>query len=249
VWVPTGEPQFRATMVYADVEGTANSSIHRVNDLDLWVKAPDGKQYHGNYGLGGATNPSLAGNYSVAGGSRDARDTVENVFVQKPLSGVWVVRVTATEVNQDTHTETAATDADFALVVSGIGAGRDRSGMTMDLTSAATGDLKVALKNLPAFAQGWTFFSFATKRPLGHGHAAGLELDSVSLASVVQPLAAGNVFHFSSNKANVYPNTPYTFPFGVALALKGLTVDAMAAVVDSNGQLVAVSNVDRVTVQ
>jgi len=248
VWVPAGEAQFRATMVYADVEGTANSSVHRVNDLDLWVKAADGKEYHGNYGLGGATNPSLAGNYSVAGGSRDARDTVENVFVQKPVSGIWTVRVTATEVNKDTHTETAAVDADFALVVSGLGAGRDRSGMTLDLASANAFDLRVTLKNLPAFAEGWTFFSFDTKRPVGHGHVVGVEVDGITLASVAQPLAAGNVFHFSSNKANVYPNTPYVFPAGVAFALTGLTIDAFAAVADSNGKLVAVSNVSRVKV-
>ena len=33
--------------------GTANSTVHRVNDLDLLVTDPSGQVYHGNYGLGG----------------------------------------------------------------------------------------------------------------------------------------------------------------------------------------------------
>jgi hypothetical protein len=250
VWVAAGTPALRATMIYADVEGTANSSIHRVNDLDLKVTDPGGKVYWGNYGLGGSSNVQLAGNYSTAGGKPDARDTVENVFVNKPVTGAWNVQVIATGVNKDTHTETAAVDADFALVVSGIGAGRDRSGMTLDLTSARTGDLQVTLKNVPGtFAQGWTFFSFDTRRSLGFGHSMGLELDSISLISLNDPLRAGNVFHFSNNKALVYPNRPFVFPAGLAIALRGLTLDAVVAVVDNGNRLVGVSNVARVKIQ
>ena len=47
-----------------------------------------------------------------------ASDTVENVLVQAPAAGTWTVEVIATAVNVDGHVETAATDADYALVVS-----------------------------------------------------------------------------------------------------------------------------------
>ncbi|MBM7856668.1 hypothetical protein [Lentzea nigeriaca] len=43
---------------------------------------------------------------------------MENVFVRAPAAGTWTVEVVATEVNVDGHVETAATDADYALVVS-----------------------------------------------------------------------------------------------------------------------------------
>ena len=79
--------------------------------------------YWGNYGLD-ADNCSDAGSNPS---NRDTINTVENVFVC-PLapateveSGDWVVRVSADEINEDGHTETPEPDADFALVVTGVG--------------------------------------------------------------------------------------------------------------------------------
>ena len=43
------------------------------------------------------------------------------VFVQNPDPGLWLVEVIASEVNEDSHIETPEVDADFALVVSGVG--------------------------------------------------------------------------------------------------------------------------------
>lgn len=111
--VPAGQPVLRVTMVYADPPGTTSSTQHRINDLDLRVVSPTGTVYWGNNGL-------LEGNFSVPGGSPNTKDTVENVFVQNPSSGMWTVEVIAREINQDQHTETQQMDADFALVVSGI---------------------------------------------------------------------------------------------------------------------------------
>ncbi|MFG0282858.1 MAG: S8 family serine peptidase [Phycisphaerales bacterium JB039] len=113
--VPAGEPQFRATMVYNDPSGTTSSTIHRINDLSLRVTSPTGAIYWGNSGLD-------RGHWTTAGGVENNRDTVENVFVQNPAAGIWTVEVIATEVNQDSHRETATRDADFALVVTGVDA-------------------------------------------------------------------------------------------------------------------------------
>ena len=90
-----------------------NSSLARVNDLNLKVTAPDGTIYWGNNGL-------RVGNYSVADGTADSIDTVENVILENAQIGEWTVEVIAQEVNQDGHTETAEDDVDYALVVSGI---------------------------------------------------------------------------------------------------------------------------------
>jgi len=111
-FVEEGVPQLRVTMVYADTMGVPSASEHRINDLTLRVVSPGGVTYWGNNGL-------LSGNWSTSGGSPNTIDTVENVFIQNPQSGVWSVTVFADEVNEDTHPETPELDADFALVVSG----------------------------------------------------------------------------------------------------------------------------------
>ncbi|MHC5113325.1 MAG: S8 family serine peptidase [Planctomycetota bacterium] len=111
--VEAGEPALRATMVYADPGGTTSSSQHRINNLSLRVTSPGGTQYWGNEGLQNF-------NWSLPGGSENLVDTVENVFVQSPEAGQWMIEVIASEIVQDSHVETPQFDADYALVVSGV---------------------------------------------------------------------------------------------------------------------------------
>jgi serine protease AprX len=106
-----GQTPLRATLAYTDPAGSPTAAKATVNDLTLKVTAPDGTVYWGNNGL-------LAGNFSTAGGSANTVDTVENVLLQTAAAGTWTIEVIATAVNVDGHTETAATDADYALVVS-----------------------------------------------------------------------------------------------------------------------------------
>lgn len=109
--VRAGAPDFKATLVYADKEAAVPATIHRVNNLDLKVTAPDGTVYWGNNGL-------KAGMTSTPGGEHNVLDTVENVIVANPRAGTWKVEVIADEINADTHLETPGVDADYALVVS-----------------------------------------------------------------------------------------------------------------------------------
>jgi serine protease AprX len=109
--VPAGAPDFRATLVYADKEAAVPATIHRVNNLDLRVTAPDGTVYWGNNGL-------KASMFSTPGGTHNVLDTVENVLLKAPQAGTWKVEVIADEINADTHLETREADADYALVVS-----------------------------------------------------------------------------------------------------------------------------------
>jgi len=242
-FVPNGEAQFRATLDYADPAGLPNSTVNRINNLDLQVKAPDGTTYWGNNGL-------LDGNYSTPGGSANPLDTVENVFVKDPASGLWTVTVHATEINQDSHVETPGVDADFALVVSGISGGRDRSGTTLDITSKAAGDLAVTVANLPAgYTEGWVLFSLDTSLPAGFGVLFGLLPDTLTFAGFLQPPLAGSPYHFPNHKAMSFPNTPYRFPAAIAMTLKGIQVDGVLGVIDGAGRIVGVSNVSRITVK
>ncbi len=114
--VPAGETELKVTMIYPDPPGTTSATRHRINDLNLQVTSPGGTIYHGNNGL-------AAGNYSTSGGTPNAVDTVENVFVQNPAAGAWTVQVRAAEINQDAHLATPAADAVFALVVTGATGG------------------------------------------------------------------------------------------------------------------------------
>ncbi len=114
--VEPGETELHATLVYLDPPGTTSSSQHRINDLSLRVIDPVGTVYWGNDGLHG-------GNASSPGIVSNTIDTVENVIVPDPAPGAWRVEVHADEINQDSHLETPALDADFALVVSGVATG------------------------------------------------------------------------------------------------------------------------------
>lgn len=115
MWVPVGEPSLNATLVYRDLAGNPSvQSQHRVNDLTLRVVDPGGNVYWGNNGLAAAMT-------SPIGGAANIKDTVENVLVANPTSGVWTVEVSAPELNGDTHPQTVGVeDADYALVVTGV---------------------------------------------------------------------------------------------------------------------------------
>jgi hypothetical protein len=113
VSVAAGTPELRATLVYLDPAGTTSASQHRINDLSLRLTSPSGVKYWGNRGM-------KTGMFTATGGSSNKVDTVENVWLANPETGVWMVKVLADEVNQDAHLETAVDDVDFALVVSGV---------------------------------------------------------------------------------------------------------------------------------
>ncbi|MFI4915810.1 MAG: GC-type dockerin domain-anchored protein [Phycisphaerales bacterium JB060] len=110
--VAAGTPALRTTLTWADRQGTTSSTVHRINNLDLRVTSPSGQTFWGNHGLN-------SGIWSVAGGSANTVDTVENVFIQNPEAGTWTVEVIAADLNTDGHRETTGRDADFALAVIG----------------------------------------------------------------------------------------------------------------------------------
>ncbi|MEM7202564.1 MAG: hypothetical protein AAF628_20015 [Planctomycetota bacterium] len=244
VFVRPGTPEFRAALTYADLAGNpATQSQHRVNDLDLDVLAPDGTRYPGNSGL--TTAPS-----SAPGTVNDDKNTEEMVFLRTPPPGAYTVTVTAREIVADTHVETAAIDADYALAVRGIGGGRDASGMVFDLMSSGPGDLRVSVSNVPdsGWSFGYTFLSADTSRHLGIGNGFGLEFDALAASSAAFAPVPGGLFAFTDGGAALYPRAQLTLPPAVALALRGVTLDGVVVLLDAAGAVVDASNVDRLTV-
>lgn len=108
-----GDKPLAITMVFSDPPSGLMQERTLMNNLNLKVTAPDGTVYWGNNGL-------LAANESAAGGEPNSIDNVENVLINTPQAGKWLVQVIAEAVNADGHVETPEVDVDFALVATGI---------------------------------------------------------------------------------------------------------------------------------
>ena len=89
----------KVTLVFTDFPAMANNYPGLVNNLNLIVKAPDGKEYHGNV---------FAPPYDV---TLDGVNNVESVYIKEPLKGRYKITVLADDVREGTQ--------DFALVYSG----------------------------------------------------------------------------------------------------------------------------------
>jgi hypothetical protein len=100
----------RVTLAWTDAPGAPGASPALVNDLDLRVTAPDGTVYLGNRFSGGSSSP---------GGSADAKNNLENVFLAQAASGTFHVTVVASNLPDDgVPGDQVFTDQDFALVIS-----------------------------------------------------------------------------------------------------------------------------------
>ena len=99
----------RIALVWTDAAGAANATNPQVNNLDLAVTV-GGQTYKGN---------RFSGQWSTTGGSADAADNYEAVFLPAGTTGPITIDVTATAINGDGVPGNAdATDQDFALVCS-----------------------------------------------------------------------------------------------------------------------------------
>jgi hypothetical protein len=123
-----------------DPPGNPGSSSARVNDLNLKVLSPSGVLYLGNDGL-------RDGNVSTPDGLGSKVDTIENVWIEDPVAGVWTIEVIGIEIVVDAHVETPQVDADFALVVTG--------GTLVDCPADVDGDGVVGINDFLAVLAQW----------------------------------------------------------------------------------------------
>ncbi len=244
-YVAPGAGEFRVTMVYTDPAGPPSPAIQLINDANLKVtRVSDGTFWWGNNGLS-------ANMFSTSGGVANNRDNLECVYLQNPQAGLYLVEINAASVVQDAKIQTPQIDMDFALAMHPVGGGyQTNGGLTLDLSSTGPGNLTFAVSNLPAAAwtDGFTALSFNTTRGAGFGNLFGLEVDGLTSLVFTSPAGAGNVAHFT-NTAGVYPFTSVVFPDPALISfLAGIELDGVV-VLFNGGDVVAVSNVDRIELQ
>ncbi len=105
---------FRVTLAWTDAPGSTSSGSAYVNDLNLQVTV-GGQTYKGNV---------FSGQYSSVGGSPDARNNVESVFIPAGVNGTFAVKVTAANLAGDGVPGSGSlTDQDFALVITNANIG------------------------------------------------------------------------------------------------------------------------------
>lgn len=97
----------RVTLVWTDSPGSTVGNAYN-NNLNLTVTI-GGNAYKGNV---------FSGAVSITGGTADAKNNVESVFLPAGVSGDFVVTVTAADINSDgVPNEAPALDQDYALVI------------------------------------------------------------------------------------------------------------------------------------
>jgi len=106
--IPDSSKPLRVTLAWTDAPGSTAGNAF-VNNLNLEVTA-GGQTYLGNV---------FSGAFSATGGTADARNNVESVFIPAGVTGTFVVKITAANIAGDgVPNFGGALDQDFALVVS-----------------------------------------------------------------------------------------------------------------------------------
>lgn len=92
--VTSSSEPLKITLAFTEPPAAVNAGFATVNDLDLEVFAPGGLVYRGNV---------FAAGQSVADGARDERNNVEQVILNAPATGSYLVRVSGAAVNVGTQ--------------------------------------------------------------------------------------------------------------------------------------------------
>ncbi|MBC7771332.1 MAG: S8 family serine peptidase [Pyrinomonadaceae bacterium] len=103
VIVQPGDPQLKVTVSWDDFPATANTSAALINDLDLVVTSPSGVRSF-PWTLGGNANPSAAAVTTM----ENHLDVIEQVVVNNPEAGGWIVQVRGTNIPQGPQTFSVA---------------------------------------------------------------------------------------------------------------------------------------------
>ncbi len=104
-YLATGGQPFKISLVWSDFPSTTTATVNLVNNLNLTVTGPGGEIYRGNV---------FSGGWSALGGTADAINNVENVYVQSAAVGTWTVTISGANIPQGPQP--------FALVVDGASA-------------------------------------------------------------------------------------------------------------------------------
>ena len=110
-WTFTAESgtPLKATLVWTDFPGKTSSSKYLINDLSLKITDPNNNVYWGNHGL-------IDSHWSSSGGEEDHTNNIENIFIENPIDGEYIIEVSAYNVPEPVDNP----KQDFALIVSGV---------------------------------------------------------------------------------------------------------------------------------
>ena len=89
--VPDGQSELKITLVWDDYPGDPAAANALVNDLDLIVKNPNGTRYYP-----WILNPSNPADPATRG--EDHLNNVEQVYVDNPASGIWLIEISGNNV-------------------------------------------------------------------------------------------------------------------------------------------------------
>jgi serine protease AprX len=99
--VDAGSP-LKVTLAWSDYASSTTAAKNLVNDLDLRLTAPNGTSYYGN---------AFSGGWSQSGAVADRTNNLENVYIQTPPAGEWIIEVIGFNVPMGPQP--------FALVIDG----------------------------------------------------------------------------------------------------------------------------------
>ncbi|KFE70236.1 S8 family serine peptidase [Hyalangium minutum] len=183
-----GDPTkpFRVTLAWTDAPGSTTGSAWK-NDLNLEVTF-NGTTYKGNV---------FTGANSTTGGTADAQNNVESVFLPAGTSGPFTITVTAANINSDgVPGNDSAIDQDFALVA--YNTCGDTPAPVTDAAISIPGDNQVQIA--------WTDISGATSYNVYRASTAGgpyTKLGSVAHSPFVDTTVSGGSTYYYVVKSNI----------------------------------------------
>ncbi|MEM4160370.1 MAG: S8 family serine peptidase [Thermoplasmata archaeon] len=95
----------KLTLTWTDYPGSTSAAYALVNDLDLKIVSPDGKEYHGNYFVNGVSAETTS--------VWDRRNVVEVIYLPNPVPGTYTVQVSSYSVAQQPQPFALVASADF----------------------------------------------------------------------------------------------------------------------------------------
>ena len=213
--VNTGAP-FRVSLAWTDAPGPTTGAPY-VNNLDLEVTI-GGTTFRGNV---------FSGGNSVAGGTADARNNFESVFLPAGTAGSFTVTVRATNIAGDGVPGNAdTTDQDFALVVyngtaaaAGPTIGVSPASLSFTATVGASNppNQSLSITNTGGGTLNWTASSNAPW--LGVSPTSGTAPSTATVSANISGLAVGTYNGAITISATGASNTPVTVP--VTLTVTG----------------------------
>ena len=210
---------FRVTLAWTDAPGPTTGAPW-VNNLDLEVTV-GATTFKGNV---------FSGGNSVSGGTADAKNNVESVFLPAGTSGSFTVTVRATNIAGDGVPGNAdSTDQDFALVVYNANSGTPTqptigvspSSFSFSATAGGANPANQSLSITNVGAGTLTWSATSNQSWLSVSPTSGTAPSTATVSANITGLAAGTYSGAITISATGATNTPVTVPVTLTVSSGG----------------------------